>query len=229
MSDSANGNTNGTNGSPEVFAGASSVTLTDLAGRLGVSLPRLQRLLKRPEFVRHVRKGQRKTATGTRTVTLVSVSVLEALEQAVREAETEQKHYRGAAIVSEVSVSEVSDDERARAMVAIVLHQTEARIAELSAALSDVRGERNRLLMERERERLRIEALEFEVWELRSIAAKNQARAEPMPDASGDPGRLTESGDTGQSGVDIPAGSPAVDSEPLPPVRRSWLDRLLSR
>jgi predicted nucleic acid-binding Zn-ribbon protein len=66
----------------------------------------------------------------------------------------------------------MSDDERARALVGMVMQQAEARISELSTALADVRGERNRLLEEREHFQLRIEALVSEVQELRSIEAQ---------------------------------------------------------
>jgi chromosome segregation ATPase len=141
----------------------------DLAERLGVSVPRLQRLLKRPEFASHVHKGERQTATGTRTVTLVSVSVIGQVEQAIRDQRDgtgEQKRER---LHAEALVS---DDERARALVGMVMQQAEARISELSTALADVRGERNRLLEEREHFQSRIEALVSEVQELRSIEAQ---------------------------------------------------------
>ena len=68
-----------------------SVTISKAAETLGVTLPRLARLLKRPEFAASVSKGERQTRTGTRTVTLVRVSVLDALRRALFETENEAK------------------------------------------------------------------------------------------------------------------------------------------
>ena len=66
------------------------VSLSDAAARLGITLPRLTRLLKRPEFVAGITKAERQTRTGTRTVTLISVSVFEAIRLTLGEQEREQ-------------------------------------------------------------------------------------------------------------------------------------------
>ena len=69
---------------------AVTVSLSDAAARLGITLPRLTRLLKRPEFAAGVTKAERQTKTGTRTVTLISVSVFEAIRLTLGEQEREQ-------------------------------------------------------------------------------------------------------------------------------------------
>ena len=71
------------------------IPLADAAARLGVTRPRLSRLLRQPELAAGLTKGPRKTRTGTRTVTFVSVPVLEAARRLLAEGEREQERERG--------------------------------------------------------------------------------------------------------------------------------------
>lgn len=66
------------------------IPVTEVSQRLGVTLPRLQRALKRPEFAGAVSTGVRITRTGTRTVTLVNVRILDSLSRWLDEGK--QKH-----------------------------------------------------------------------------------------------------------------------------------------
>jgi hypothetical protein len=144
----SDGNT--TNGSDD------SVTVSVMATRLGVTLPRLMRLLKRPELTSLCWQESRPTRTGTRTVTLVSVSVQERLKEAFTEAGTEQKrkHLRGEPLAF--------DDPRFRAMVAMLTREQRERIEEQTRTIADLRGDKERLQDEQKRLHLRMEALEFE-------------------------------------------------------------------
>lgn len=81
MYEGAEGNSNGF---------TESITVSEAAQRLGVTLPRLTRLLKRPEFAAHIAKAERQTKTGTRTVTLVDVTILETLRLTLSEHKHEQ-------------------------------------------------------------------------------------------------------------------------------------------
>jgi hypothetical protein len=127
-----------------------------MATRLGVTLPRLMRLLKRPELAPLCWQESRPTRTGTRTVTLVSISVQERLKEAFTEADTEQKrkHLRGEPLAF--------DDPRFRAMVAMLTREQRERIEEQTRTIADLRGDKERLLEEQKRLHLRMEALEFE-------------------------------------------------------------------
>lgn len=200
-----NGNANGTV-TPEALP-FEAVPVQDLARELAITLPRLQRLLKRPEFARSVHKGERQTQTGTRTVTLVNVSIVPALREQIQsqsgaagEQKREQKRTETLAL----------DDERTRVLVSLLMQQAEARIQELSASLSDVRAERDRLLTEQERERKRTETLVFdlqaELSETRlQLAAKEQegTAAENTPETGLND---TETGDTSVMGEMMPEG-----------------------
>jgi hypothetical protein len=131
-----------------------------MATRLGVTLPRLMRLLKRPELTSLCWQESRPTRTGTRTVTLVSISVQERLKEAFTEADTEQKrkHLRGEPLAF--------DDPRFRAMVAMLTREQRERIEEQTRTIADLRNDKERLLEEQKRLHLRMEALEFENWAL---------------------------------------------------------------
>ncbi len=119
-------------------AAGDTVTASEAAARLGIPLPRLMRLLRRPEFAPHVGKGERETRTGTRTVTVVSVSVMPALRTATEEHKHEQngpERYR-------------PDDAAARMQLSVVyetlLREKDARIADLAAALEHERESHRR-------------------------------------------------------------------------------------
>jgi hypothetical protein len=166
----SDGNT--TNGSSD------SVTVSVMAERLGVTLPRLMRLLKRPELAPLCWQESRPTRTGTRTVTLVSVSVQERLKEAFTEADTEQKrkHLRGEPLAF--------DDPRFRAMVAMLTREQRERIEEQTRTIADLRDDKERLLEEQKRLHLRIEALAFENQRL--IEAKPGDAEKPIDPAQGD-------------------------------------------
>ncbi len=66
------------------------LTVAEAAGRLGVSIPRLRRLLAHPEWSQHTHTIERETKTGTRTSTVVPVSVLPAIQSAISERERNQ-------------------------------------------------------------------------------------------------------------------------------------------
>ena len=194
---------------------AESVTIpvTELAAKLSVPLPRLQRALKREQFASHVSKADRKTRTGTRTVTVVNISVLPALEAALREGEGEQKR--------EHSRPEVltSDEPNLRAMLDFVTRQADARIGEQARTIEDLRKDKDELRGELERERLRAEALAFEVLQLKALPSAQVVAAGDAPPSlqNGD-----STGDEAQVPMETPSNSPQRQN------RRFW-QRLWSR
>ena len=70
------------------------VTLAEAVKRLDTNLPRLTRLISKPPYAEYVRREVRPTKTGMRTVTLLSVSILDALKAELQErtgSDSEQK------------------------------------------------------------------------------------------------------------------------------------------
>jgi hypothetical protein len=194
-----------------------SVTVCEAAQRLGFTLPRLQRLLKRPEFAPHVHQAERPTRTGTRTVTLVSVSVLEAL----RSTESEQKRkqyganrYRSEA--GERSKEEGADGETSGPLVQAVIGQMEARLHDKDAVIEHLRRQLDEA---NERQRLTLEALSREQT-LRALAA-------PVPDVSAqaqegpqEAPQGPQASDSGEVAAEAgPGGESVVEEQSR---RRSW-------
>ena len=59
------------------------LTIAEAGDRLKVTIPRLRRLLSRPEFAAHIQTVERGTRTGTRAAQVVPVSVLVLLQDAL--------------------------------------------------------------------------------------------------------------------------------------------------
>ncbi len=163
--ENANGNTSG-----------ESITVSDAAERLGITLPRLQRLLRRPDFAAHVHKAEHQTRTGTRTVTLVSVSVLPALSSVAAEQKREHygpNHYRSEP-ASEATCGGRAGSETSGPLVQAVIAQMEARLRDKDAEIERLA----RLLDDaNQRQRLTLEALARE-QALRALPAPQEARQE---------------------------------------------------
>jgi len=71
------------------------LTVSEAAAELGTTQPRLRRLLVRPDFAGRTQTETRETKTGTRTATVVPVSVLDDLRAALEAAPVrEQKQER---------------------------------------------------------------------------------------------------------------------------------------
>ena len=168
MSDFENGNGNSTLRSVNVTPSADAIPITEAARSLAVTLPRLQRALKRQEFASHVWQEARPTRTGTRTVTVVSISVLDRLKAVLREGSGEHKRERSH---GEALVSDSAEGERLRAVWELAMRQADARIREQAETITDLRQDKERLIKEHERERSRAEALVLEVQDLRALAA----------------------------------------------------------
>ena len=149
-----NGNTNGnanTTGDSVPVSVPEALTLAEAAERLSITLPRLTRLLKRAEFAPGVSQVQRATKTGTRTVTLVSVSVIEAVLLSL----TEQKHkqygpnrYRSPE--GEGRQEEERDAGQLSPLVAALLTEQEARLAASRAEIVLVAAFYERLILEKD-------------------------------------------------------------------------------
>ena len=214
-----NANTHADSVTVSLPSGASfeGLPVASVATALGVTLPRLQRLLKSDRFAPHVHKGERKTRTGTRTVTVVSVSVLDALKEALVEAEGEQKrkHSHGEAL----PFSATEGDQRHAAAIELLTREYRERIEEQSRTIADLRADKQelketnqRLLEEREREHSRAEALLLENEKLKAI--------EPMVQtASSGASGGDSTGATAQSGASMPKEPRASFFEKL---RRFW-------
>ena len=177
-----------------------SVTVSELAARLDVTLPRLQRVLKREPFAALLQKQARATRTGTRTVTCVSVSVIPALQEALREGNNEHKreHLRPLPLVSPT-------DEQTRAYLEMLTRQADARIAEQAQTIADLRRDKDELRLERERLQCEVLALTFQVQEFRSIGAKQNSPQEA----------------TGETNETVSAGVSVVPTQK----RRWWWQR----
>ena len=104
------------------------VSLSDAATSLGITLPRLTRLLKRPEFAGGVSKANRPTRTGTRTVTLVSVPVLEQIRLSLAEQKQEQSGAKR-------SRSEGAEGVPLPPLALQILAEREARLADKDAEI----------------------------------------------------------------------------------------------
>ncbi|MDX1935176.1 MAG: hypothetical protein SFU56_21475 [Capsulimonadales bacterium] len=128
------------------------ISVSEAAQQLGVNLPRLLRYLRREPFVAYLRKEDRKTRTGMRTVTLVSVSILSELKRALREENPQQKQKQF--VASTEPVSPPVEDPRVPLL--------EALIREQRARISDLQEEKVRLLQERETLRQYTELLVLE-------------------------------------------------------------------
>lgn len=186
-----NGNGNADSVSVSLPSGESmeGLPMASVANALGVTLPRLQRLLKAERFAPHVYKGERKTRTGTRTVTVVSISVLDALKEALIEGEGEhkRKHSRAEAL----PFTPTESDQRHAAAIELLTREYRERIEEQARTIADLRTdkqelkEKNQMLLEeREREHSRAEALLLENEKLKAIGA--MALDAPPSAAGGD-------------------------------------------
>jgi hypothetical protein len=69
-------------------AGEVVLTVAEAAALLNVTIPRLRRLLARPDFAPLLRQQERRTRTGTRTSTVIPESVLVSLQAIVESGET---------------------------------------------------------------------------------------------------------------------------------------------
>lgn len=118
----ANGNGNA-NGNANGSAGAA-ISVSAAAERLGMTLPRLQRILKRPEFAEHVWRGPLQTKTGIRMATLVSPALLAALQQ-----DASLPRVQPESRLPETSHSEMGELEK-RDMLAALVRTKDAEIAE---------------------------------------------------------------------------------------------------
>ena len=204
-----NANTHADSVTVSLPSGASfeGLPVASVATALGVTLPRLQRLLKSDRFAPHVHKGERKTRTGTRTVTVVSVSVLDALKEALVEAEGEQKrkHSHGEAL----PFAATEGDQRHAAAIELLTREYRERIEEQSRTIADLRADKQelkeknqKLVEEREREHSRAEALLLENEKLKALPPMVQTASSG---ASG--------GDSGASGVPGGASAPPAQRE----------------
>lgn len=108
------------------------LTVAEAGKALSVSIPRLRRLLARPEFASYSQRIDRQTRTGTRTATVIPISVLAHLRTEIeKQNEREQERERPNSFSS--GSSEVS------VYVQALLREKDARIAELTSALEHER------------------------------------------------------------------------------------------
>jgi hypothetical protein len=173
------------------------IPVADAARLLGVTLPRLQRTLKHPEFFPHVLKTERPTKTGTRTVTVISVSVMDALKAALSEGDGEQKRKQSHPEAFVFSPGEA--EQRHRAALELLTREYSDRIEEQGRTITDLRrdkedlrGEREKLLEELKQERERALLLASEVEKLKALPAMEQMEAQGNP--GGDSGGSVVSG-----------------------------------
>ena len=113
------------------------LTIAEAATRLGVTIPRLRRLLARPQFAPYCKTVARQTRTGIRTATVIPVSVLSSIQiDATQPVEREHKQER------EQERLPASPDELIVAFERIIAEK-DARIKDLTEALEHER-ERSR-------------------------------------------------------------------------------------
>jgi len=192
IQENTNGNTTGE---------SVSVPLSEAAATLGITLPRLTRLLKRPEFAAGVSKSERQTRTGTRTITLVSVSVLEAVRFSLSEHKHEQygpNHYRSGAAGS---------GDQLPALALQILAEREARLADKDAEIQRLM---TTLTETQSALRLAQENLSRE-QALRSLPAPQAAQPEASNERPGD----TQSAVRGVLGVSVPTSTDTGPSEAI--------------
>lgn len=184
------------------FAGdgdRSFVTVAEAAERLSVTLPRLRRLLNRPDFARHVTQRERRTRTGTRTAKAVPVTVLVALREALERPEGEEAE-------AEPERERERERQNEAIPVTVLVDELRARIADLSAALEHERDAHRRaevlhLNTQGELSELRRRAAELEAANSRLIALL--------------PAKVNEGEDGNESAPpDAPVAFPAAQTAP---------------
>ena len=111
------------------------LTVAEAAKRLGVSIPRLRRLLARPEFASCARQVTHETKTGTRTAMAVPVPVLPALQTAIEQGNGQQREREQGEPFS-LSAQELAVyTDRMLAERERLIAEKDARIADLTARI----------------------------------------------------------------------------------------------
>ena len=104
------------------------LTVAEVAGRLGVTVPRLRRWLGRPENAHLSFQVERQTRTGTRTAVVVPVSVLPQIEIEQKREQEQERPDSFSLPSSEIAL-----------YVDALLREKDARIVELTTALEHER------------------------------------------------------------------------------------------
>lgn len=112
------------------------VTVAEAARRLDTNEPRLRRLLKLPDFAEAVRQETRQTKTGTRTGTVVSVSVLPTLREALEKGTGSESQHK-----QEREHSEALSLQQVAAVYQALAAEKEARIRQQEREIEHLRDE----------------------------------------------------------------------------------------
>ena len=112
------------------------LTIAEMARRLGTTEPRLRRILQREEFSEYTRQQERHTRTGTRTGTVVSVSVLPRLREAFEKGSTQQPEHK-----REREQSEALSLSKMAALYSALAAEKDARIRQQENEINHLRGE----------------------------------------------------------------------------------------
>jgi hypothetical protein len=122
------------------------LTVAEAAARLSVSIPRLRRLLARPEFARYTTSQARETKTGTRTSLAVPVSVLPLLADGMERERTKTAESFPFSFGAEDGAAGTKETGGAMpALAAALLTEKDARIDALTGALEHERNTTRRL------------------------------------------------------------------------------------
>lgn len=199
---------------------ADTLPLTEAAQQLGLTLPRLQRILKRPEFAAHVHTGQRQTKTGTRTVTLVSVSILADIGRWATEQKREQygqNHYRSALAEAQQDGAQLVPAEKLELLAAVV-RTKDAEIAEKDRHLHT----KDSLIAEKDE---RIMLLTEKIAGLEQRLART-----PLPEAANSAQGAAEAGAAAKQVADalVPSEAP-TEAKVTEPKVGGWWSRLWRR
>lgn len=204
------------------------VPLSEAAARLRIILPRLTRLVKRPEFTSGITKTERQTKTGTRTVTLVSISVLEAVRLMISEQKHEQngaKRYRS---------GEALNNEQLPALAQMLLAERETRLADKDAEIrrltetltetqSALRLAQENLAREQALRSLPPPIQELSTRKLTTPNSQLGAMPEAPPEAVGSP----ETNESGQKAAMVASGAAQTSPKAAPgkgnePDKSTW-------
>jgi hypothetical protein len=152
--------------------GNNSVTITVAARELTIPLPRLQRILKRPEFADQWQRIEHPTRTGTRMVTCISQDTVQHIRKYLYDKKIIGKKEQRRSIAMPQSVVETNVVWEA------LTQEMKARIEEQSGIISDLRRDKEEWQMEQKRLQESIFSLQFQLTELKGqIAALQDTHA----------------------------------------------------
>jgi predicted nuclease with TOPRIM domain len=142
-----------------------SITITVAATELGIPLPRLQRLLKRPEFADQTECIRHQTRTGIRMVTCVSLATVQNIRKYLYEKKVVVNKER------KRTANPPHQDNQTTALLEALTQEMRGRIEEQSTIIADLRQDKNEWQEEQKRLNETMLSLQFQLSELKGQMA----------------------------------------------------------